>query len=120
MRYYLVSKNRLNSSINLIDYQSRLILNKSYTRLNTLIKRSEQNMDRLYTFKLYKAEKLIARLDAHSPLKLLRSGYFKVSREGMSVFSVKQLKKGDIINIRGGDGRVSAEVREIEEVKDEV
>jgi exodeoxyribonuclease VII large subunit len=118
-RYYTTARNRLNGNINLIDYQSRLILTGSYTRLDTLIKRAEQNIDKLYTMKLHKAEKLIAALDAQSPLKLLKSGYFKVSRDGMSVFSVKQLKKGDIIKIRGGDGSVSAEVREVEE-KNEV
>lgn len=58
----------------------------------------------------------ISKLDAMSPLKVLTRGYAMAETEaGELVRSVRQVKSGDTLNIRFGDGAVSTTVREIKE-----
>lgn len=58
----------------------------------------------------------VSKLDAMSPLKVLTRGYAMAETEaGELVRSVRQVKSGDTLNIRFGDGAVSTTVREIKE-----
>ena len=59
---------------------------------------------------------LAAKLDALSPLKVLTRGYAMLETgEGEVVRSVKQMTKGDLINITLNDGSVAATVTQVKE-----
>ena len=61
-------------------------------------------------------ENLAGRLDAMSPLKVLRRGYsITENSRGEAVRSVKELQPGDYITIRLHEGRVRARVENTEE-----
>ena len=59
--------------------------------------------------------KNVAKLDALSPLKILKRGYLVANDEkGSPVSSVKKLKKGDLIKLSFNDGKADCEIKEIE------
>lgn len=60
-----------------------------------------------------RAEKAIDALDKLSPLKTLKRGYFRLQAGGNTVASVKNIKIGDSITAIGGDGTLTAEVKDI-------
>ena len=57
-----------------------------------------------------KAIKLIAKLDALSPLKTLSRGYSIITLNGKTIKEAKYLKKDDEINIKLFDGQVNAKI----------
>ncbi|MBE5731455.1 MAG: exodeoxyribonuclease VII large subunit [Clostridiales bacterium] len=54
----------------------------------------------------------VSELEASNPLKILSQGYAFISKNGSNVKSSKELKNGDVINIRFYDGQASAEIKE--------
>lgn len=59
--------------------------------------------------------KNVSKLDALSPLKILKRGYLVANDErGEAVSSVKNLKNGDKINISFCDGKAKCEILEVE------
>ena len=57
-----------------------------------------------------KTEKLVARLNASNPAKILQRGYAHVSKNGAKVSSIAQLDVGDTVNITLQDGTLNATV----------
>lgn len=55
------------------------------------------------------------KLDALSPLKVLARGYSIVEKDKKNVNSIKDVKLGDILDIKLNSGLISAEVKEIKE-----
>ena len=53
---------------------------------------------------------LIAKLDTLSPLKTLYRGYSITEKNGKIIKSVKELQKGDQVDIKYSDGIVKTEV----------
>lgn len=65
-----------------------------------------------------KFSNIAGKLDASSPLKILKSGYsLAVNSKGTIIKSVSKVKKGDSINIRMNDGVVSCTVEDIKKEK---
>lgn len=118
--YYMNMHNKVNANINQISYESRLILDQNMARINALMKKSTENINTIYVKKSHIIDKLITSLDANSPIKILKNGYFRIGLNGLPIYSVKQLKIDDSINIIGGDGILHAKVTDILEVYDEV
>ena len=58
-----------------------------------------------------KYTKMMAQLDAYSPLKTLARGYTITQKEGRVVKKVTDLKIADRVKIRFQDGQVEAEVK---------
>lgn len=56
----------------------------------------------------------IDNLDKLSPLKILKRGYFRLTKDGAGVANVKSLSVGDSVKMTGGDGWFKADVKEIE------
>ena len=54
---------------------------------------------------------LVAKLDAYSPLKTLSRGYSITQKDGNVVKSQKELKSGDVVELRFTDGQVEAKVQ---------
>lgn len=121
MNMYITVLNKFNNykativnSINTLSYQSTIIYERNLTRVNSLIKDCSDNIDKLVKEKSHALDKLITALDSNSPVRLLKSGYFRVKSNSMPVMSVKQVKIDDQIEVIGGDGRIYAKVIKIE------
>ena len=76
--------------------------------IHAQIRQNEVNKRRYIAF--------AAKLDAMSPLKVMTRGYSLVlNDEGRVITSVKQVKTGDTILVQTGDGKLHANVNEVEE-----
>lgn len=75
-----------------------LTLHKLDTQANNLIKSKEQKLD-----------KLLTSLEGNNPVKLLKNGYYRVSRKGSSV-PFSDIEVGDKLSIVGYEGQLEAEV----------
>ena len=53
---------------------------------------------------------IISKLDALSPLKTLKRGYTITKKDDKVITSIKNIKKGDNINIEFNDGDINAKV----------
>ncbi len=56
---------------------------------------------------------LCAKLDAMSPLKILARGYSVATKEGRIITDVSDVRKGDAISIRVGNGNIGCEVTNV-------
>ena len=73
-------------------------------------------MEQQLTHKKHELELLASRLDALSPSKKLSQGYaFVADQEGHSVRQVEKLRQGDMLQIYMSNGKVQAQVCEIEQ-----
>lgn len=79
-----------------------------------LEERLRRAMNELIRLKRHELAIRAERLHGQSPLKALKSGYAYVENENaVPVKSVKNINKGDILNIHVADGCVSASVKQI-------
>ena len=81
-----------------------------YLKVDNQIKKLEKNIKEKEQTEKQKYIKLVAKLDTLSPLKTLSRGYSIVESENKIVKSVKELKKGQNIEIRLTDGKAQAQV----------
>lgn len=79
------------------------VIDKNIKQLENLIKTKQQKEKAKY-------KEIVSKLDALSPLKTLLRGYSITHKDGKMVKSKKELKKGDIIDIRFTDGERKAEI----------
>ena len=86
-------------------------INEEAIRLDNYIKELEQHIKTKQKEEKTKYIKLVAKLDAYSPLKTLARGYSIVQKEGNMVKSKEQLNSGDDIEIKLADGDVNAIVK---------
>jgi exodeoxyribonuclease VII large subunit len=57
---------------------------------------------------------LINTLELVNPLSIMKKGYSTTIKDGVFIKSVQDLKKGDVIDVEMHDGRINAQVNEIE------
>ena len=74
------------------------------------IKSIQNSAEAMYKDKKGNAMKVIAKLDALSPLKTLMRGYSIVSLNGKSIKSAKDLNKDDVIELRLSEGSAKAKI----------
>jgi exodeoxyribonuclease VII large subunit len=81
----------------------------------------ETNLNRAIGQKLLQKQQITAsvagKLDAMNPLSILSRGYATISREGLSITSVKQIKENDTLDIRMADGSVTATVSQRKDIQ---
>ena len=81
----------------------------------------ETNLNRAIGQKLLQKQQITAsvagKLEALNPLSILSRGYATVSREGLSITSVKQIKENDALDIRMADGSVTATVSQRKDIQ---
>ncbi|MBQ8014662.1 MAG: exodeoxyribonuclease VII large subunit [Clostridia bacterium] len=65
------------------------------------------------TVKSKELSSLCAKLDAMSPLKILARGYSVASRQGKIISDIKDVEKGDMINVRVSGGDIECEVTQV-------
>ncbi|MEY8235881.1 exodeoxyribonuclease VII large subunit [Lachnospiraceae bacterium 66-29] len=105
------------------QYQSRLKWLSPTSQLNEkrqitadLEEKLKLWMEQQLTHKKHELELLASRLDALSPAKKLSQGYaFVADQEGHSVRQVEKLRQGDVLQIYMSNGKVQAQVCEIEQ-----
>lgn len=105
------------------QYQSRLKWLSPTSQLNEkrqitadLEEKLKLWMEQQLTHKKHELELLASRLDALSPSKKLSQGYaFVADQEGHSVREVEKLRQGDMLQIYMSNGKVQAQVCEIEQ-----
>ncbi len=85
-------------------------IQENYIRVDNQIKQ----LQNLITSKKEKEQtqymKLVAKLDAYSPLKTLARGYSITKKDGKIIKSQEELKQGDLIDIRLLDGERQAKI----------
>ena len=95
--------------------ESRLRENRMYVA--ELGQRMEQLMQRTFMEKKHRVAILSERMERVSPLRKLSSGYAYVAGcDGKAVTSTTQVQRGDEVTIHVLDGRLKADVKEIENV----
>lgn len=83
------------------------------TRVLRLLERSKSLAERAVQRAEARAERAVGMLDTLSPLKVLARGYFNLQAAGSYVTSVRKLKKGDAVTMRGSDGAFDAVVTDV-------
>lgn len=61
---------------------------------------------------------LVAKLEKSNPLSILKAGYSKVEKKGKTISSISQLKVGEMIINKFGDGEILSKVESIKEKKE--
>ena len=85
-------------------------IQEKYIVIDMKIKSMQNSVNAMYKDKKGNAMKLIAKLDALSPLKTLMRGYSIVSLNGKSIKSANDLKKDDVIELRLSEGSAKAKI----------
>lgn len=115
-KFFLDINNQIQSlNINLTNNYLNLIKkNKNY--LNELVIRLNNSYNINYKNKSTEFILLISKLDALSPLKILKRGYGVLTDENNnSIRTIKKIKENDKINVKLTDGSVVATVDSIKE-----
>ncbi len=86
-------------------------IQENYIRVDQAVKQLENVIQVRQEKEKTKYGKLIAQLDAYSPLKTMTRGYSITQKAGQIIKSSKELKKGDKIEIKFQDGGVMAEIQ---------
>lgn len=86
-------------------------VNEKRILLDNQIKEMDNSISNILSNKKSSFEKIITKLDALSPLKTLIRGYSITEKDGKIVKSIKEVDKGDLIEIKFSDGSRSAEVK---------
>ena len=87
-------------------------INEKAIILDILIKSIQNNVTNRLNKSKADSMKLIARLDALSPLKTLTRGYSIVEKEGKVVSKINDININDVINVKFFDGNLKAKVLE--------
>ena len=85
-------------------------IQEKYIVIDIKIKSMQNSVNAMYKDKKSNAMKLIAKLDALSPLKTLMRGYSIVSLNGKSIKSAKELNKDDEVELRLSEGSAKAKI----------
>ena len=85
-------------------------MQENYIRIDQQVKQLQGLMQTKYEQEKTRYVKLIAKLDAYSPLKTLARGYAITQKEGKVVTTQADLKTGDIVDIRFVDGERKAKM----------
>lgn len=83
---------------------------ENYICIDNHVKKLENLMKAKQEIEKAKYSKLVAKLDAYSPLKTLARGYSITLKEGKAIKTMTELKTGDMIDIRLTDGEVKAKI----------
>ena len=86
-------------------------IQESYIRIDHQVKQLENLMRTKQEQEKNRYGKLVAKLDAYSPLKTLARGYSITQKEGKIIKKKTELKKGDRVELKFSDGEIQAEIQ---------
>jgi len=87
-------------------------INEYYINIDNKIKEMENIINLKLKDYNTKTVELISKLDAMSPLKTLTRGYSIAEKDNNIIKSVREVKNGDIINLRLQDGSLKTKIME--------
>lgn len=82
-------------------------------RCDRAVMAMDSAVNREYSFRSKEFSALCEKLDALSPLKILARGYGAASKQGKIISDVNSVEKGDMIDLRLGNGTLECEVKDI-------
>lgn len=128
-RYQNILKNSLNSKYSLCKarlekFESNIyfakpidsIVNSRYQLVDTLADRLKNAFISNFENNEKTFQMLVSKLEALSPLKTLSRGFSVVSKNGLSISSVTEINKKDLLNLKFADGSATCEVVEINDM----
>ena len=86
-------------------------IQENYILIDNQIKKMYNLIQLKYEKNKMQYGKLVAKLDAYSPLKTLSRGYTITQKEGKIIKSKEELNKGDLIEIKFTDGNKDAVIQ---------
>ena len=86
-------------------------IQENYIRIDNQIKQLENLIRAKQEKENTRYSKLIAKLDAYSPLKTLSRGYSITKKDGHIIKSKEEVKEGDIVQIIFNDGNRQAQIQ---------
>ncbi len=86
-------------------------IQENYIRIDNQIKQLENLILAKQEREKTKYSKLVAELDAYSPLKTLSRGYSIIQKEGKVIKTQAELEKGDMVELRLIDGQRQAKIQ---------
>lgn len=111
-RIYSVNANRVRQAgvrmINGLDYKLRRGRN-DFIRQAQLMSAAAENLLKSRENGL---DKTIAELGKYNPTRILESGYFRLYRGKMPVLRIAEVSIGDVLQVKGIDGSLTAEVKD--------
>ena len=99
--------NYINSQMKLNYSSNRYLIEQYLTKLNNTVNRT-------YTLNEHKLANTITKLQALNPLGILEKGYWYMSKDGSPIASAKSLAIGDRVSLKTSDGKIKAQVMEVE------
>ncbi len=103
----------LKNKISVIVSQMKLMSTKFEHKLQSIKTNMSVSMQNVFVLSQHRLANLTTKLDANSPLSVLKKGYWYVSKDNKVVTSAKQLKKNDELKLSTSDGYVLANVKEV-------
>lgn len=89
-------------------------LSDMQSRVNNSINKGQLTIQNLVAKGDNKIDVLLNKLEALNPLRILKSGYFKMEKEGKSITNTNMLTVGDNVTLYASDGKIKATINEIE------
>lgn len=105
----LVATDLTRKSTYLIGNKLSYMQNRVVSSLN----KTQLNIQKVVSEKDAKLSILINKLDALSPSRILKSGYFKAEKDGVPIQNLNSLSVGDDLTLYAKDGKITATVNEI-------
>lgn len=110
-----IKKQKLHHLMNSVAlrYPERLLENRQQ-KLNGLMERLESAVRKNLNDRSLHLHNLMEKLELMNPMQVLRRGYSMVQDEsGQVIKGISQVHKGDMLNVSLGDGRIKAQILEI-------
>ncbi|NCA67760.1 MAG: exodeoxyribonuclease VII large subunit [Clostridia bacterium] len=109
-RYYT---ERATSAINAMSDKALRLVDRGDKKLIAITNKMSEKLSRLLAAKENACSNILTALESNNPVKLLKSGYFKVTSMGNVINSVNNIKIGDDITVTGVDGRLDCTVNAV-------
>ncbi len=106
-------RQRVTEMKNILNKGLSRLLTDQYQYLESLQRQSIRALINVFEKKQTAWQNLNEQLAALNPLAVLARGFAVVEKDGKTLFSVKELKRDDIINVRLKDGVITSEVLKI-------
>ncbi len=100
---------RVNLAVGEIEYEISSIINNQTLYINSLLNKLDNVIDNKIDNTKYSVDLLINTLDKLNPIKILKSGYSYVSKDGQPIN--RDIQLGDMIDIRTNTMELKAEVK---------
>lgn len=97
-----------------LKMESTSLCDKKQAEIKNLFSFCQVALEKKFLNSEAQVKLLLARLDGANPLNILKKGYSVAEKDGKKVFSAKQLKKSDKVEVVFFDGRAKVTVDEME------